>query len=105
MLYQHSFMQADWVPVEHLEMDKKRRKESCVEEIMRMVLRDFPFESQVQPNGNIVYRVALAVISAEKYNRALGSVERLLCHHPDLQSAVLQVLQEMDEPENNIDQP
>lgn len=98
-------MQADWVPVEHLEMDKERRKERCVEEIVRMVLRDFPFESQVQPSGNIVYRVALAVISTEKYNRALSSVERLLCYHPDLQSAVLQVLQEMEEPENKTEQP
>ncbi len=83
MIFKYEFMQSDWVPVEHLEMDKRRRMEFGTEELARKVLENYPYQSRVAESGHII--------------------DRLLIYHPGLQYAVAEVLREMDEPEKNTE--
>ncbi len=103
MIFKYEFMQSDWVPVEHLEMDKRRRMEFGTEELARKVLENYPYQSRVAESGHIIYEIQVAILSQVKYMRAIQSIDRLLIYHPGLQYAVAEVLREMDEPEKNTE--
>lgn len=103
MIFKYEFMQSDWVPVEHLEMDKNRRMRAGAEELVRTVLENFPYKARVGDRGDVIYGIEVAILSRIKYERAIRSIDRLLVYHPMLQHAVEDVLREMDEPEKNTE--
>lgn len=103
MRYKYDFMQGNWVPVEHLEMDKRRRMDRGASELAELIVQHYPYTSRVDEGGNIIYTFDVVAMNAVKYMRALASISKILCYHPSLQSTVLSILEDLDQPDNNTE--